>query len=375
MKTQIAAIVASVPQVQRAVSRFYHELEPDLYSATSTTFIGRDLQAARPEGHRRRGRQERLRLPAALGGVHRRREPAADRPRRHGLLRPDGGEGGTRGPAGARSPRSRTAASSPSTTTSPRAGARGSSTSCGGRRRLEISGRQVIAARTAAGGDRSRAAAAPRARAGARRGGLPRRARCSSGCSSGRCASGSARSRVGRCRTCRSSHVHSHLSPTDYAILWQLRAPRVVLGAARRRDARARGRAPTRASSATRSSTRTCSGSRPAPASARRSRSPTAGERDRRYDLLPLAAFVGALVAVALAYVLGRSAGGGRSPAALVLAGVTVAAFLTAIQTFVQQQHSAVAAGDLQLDPRRLRHRRLARRRCSSRPTSPSARS
>jgi iron complex transport system permease protein len=53
-------------------------------------------------------------------------------------------------------------------------------------------------------------------------------------------------------------------------------------------------------------------------------------------DLLPVAAFVGAAIAVVAAYVLGRSAGG---PAALVLAGVTIVAFLTAIQTFVQQQH------------------------------------
>ena len=57
--------------------------------------------------------------------------------------------------------------------------------------------------------------------------------------------------------------------------------------------------------------------------------------------LLPPAAFAGATVAVAAAYALGRSASGeARSPAALVLAGVTVAAFLTAAQTFIQQQHS-----------------------------------
>jgi iron complex transport system permease protein len=57
-------------------------------------------------------------------------------------------------------------------------------------------------------------------------------------------------------------------------------------------------------------------------------------------DPLPVAAFVGALAGVAAAYVLGRSASSGRSTAALILAGVTVASFLTAIQTFVQQQHS-----------------------------------
>jgi iron complex transport system permease protein len=56
-------------------------------------------------------------------------------------------------------------------------------------------------------------------------------------------------------------------------------------------------------------------------------------------DLLPVAAFVGAAIAVVAAYVLGRSAGAAAGPAALVLAGVTIVAFLTAIQTFVQQQH------------------------------------
>jgi iron complex transport system permease protein len=50
---------------------------------------------------------------------------------------------------------------------------------------------------------------------------------------------------------------------------------------------------------------------------------------------LPLAAFAGAIGGVTLTWVLGRSAGGGT--AVLLLAGVAVASFLTAIQTFVQQ--------------------------------------
>jgi iron complex transport system permease protein len=54
--------------------------------------------------------------------------------------------------------------------------------------------------------------------------------------------------------------------------------------------------------------------------------------------LVPLAAFAGAAGAVALAYALGRSAGG-RGSASLLLAGVVVASFLTAVQTFVQQQN------------------------------------
>jgi iron complex transport system permease protein len=57
-------------------------------------------------------------------------------------------------------------------------------------------------------------------------------------------------------------------------------------------------------------------------------------------DPRPLAAFVGALVAVAATYALGRSAGRTRTAATLILAGVAIASFLTAVQTFVQQQES-----------------------------------
>jgi iron complex transport system permease protein len=54
-------------------------------------------------------------------------------------------------------------------------------------------------------------------------------------------------------------------------------------------------------------------------------------------QLVPPAAFVGGAVAVVLAYALGARS---RSSTALVLAGVTVATFTAAVQTFVQQQHS-----------------------------------
>ncbi|MBP2477319.1 iron complex transport system permease protein [Crossiella equi] len=49
---------------------------------------------------------------------------------------------------------------------------------------------------------------------------------------------------------------------------------------------------------------------------------------------VPVAAFAGAVLGVGLTWALGRSAGPGT--ATLVLAGVAVAAFLTALQTFVQ---------------------------------------
>jgi iron complex transport system permease protein len=57
-------------------------------------------------------------------------------------------------------------------------------------------------------------------------------------------------------------------------------------------------------------------------------------------DPLPLAAFVGAIGGVALAYVLGYSVRSGRTAITLILAGVAVAAFLTALQTFLQQRDS-----------------------------------
>ena len=56
--------------------------------------------------------------------------------------------------------------------------------------------------------------------------------------------------------------------------------------------------------------------------------------------LVPAAAFAGAVVAVLLTYALGGATGGGRAGTTLVLAGVAVAAFFTAAQTFVQQRHA-----------------------------------
>jgi iron complex transport system permease protein len=57
-------------------------------------------------------------------------------------------------------------------------------------------------------------------------------------------------------------------------------------------------------------------------------------------DPVVLAAFVGALGGVAFAYVLGYTVRSGRTAVTLILAGVAVAAFLTALQTFLQQRES-----------------------------------
>lgn len=56
------------------------------------------------------------------------------------------------------------------------------------------------------------------------------------------------------------------------------------------------------------------------------------------FDTIAAAAFVGALLGVVTTTVIGG--GSGRSPAALLLAGVAVASFLTAVQTYVMQRNS-----------------------------------
>ncbi len=56
-------------------------------------------------------------------------------------------------------------------------------------------------------------------------------------------------------------------------------------------------------------------------------------------DPVPLSAFAGAITAVALTWGLGAAGDSRRSPASLLLAGVAVAAFLTAMQTYVLQRN------------------------------------
>ncbi len=64
-----------------------------------------------------------------------------------------------------------------------------------------------------------------------------------------------------------------------------------------------------------------------------------AGDNSGLFDLVPLAAFGGALLAVAVTMLLGNAGRGLSSPATLLLAGVAVAAFFTAVQVYVQQRN------------------------------------
>jgi len=130
--------------------------------------------------------------------------------------------------------------------------------------------------------------------------------------------------------------VHSHLSATDSAILWQLRAPRVVLGflvGALLSTAGATYQGSFRNPLADPYLLGVAAGAGLGATLAIAYLPGSAGS-----DILPLAAFGGGAVAVVITYVVGRTAGRGSAP--LVLAGVTVTSFFTAIQTFVQQQHA-----------------------------------
>jgi iron complex transport system permease protein len=133
--------------------------------------------------------------------------------------------------------------------------------------------------------------------------------------------------------------VSSPLSPTEEAILWDIRMPRVVLGALVGGMLALAGA--------------TYQGVFRNPLADPYLLGVAAGaglgatlaiaylpEGLRGQQALPVAAFVGGAAAVFLTYSVGRSAGRGRDAVTLVLAGVTVASFFTALQTFVQQQNA-----------------------------------
>jgi iron complex transport system permease protein len=133
--------------------------------------------------------------------------------------------------------------------------------------------------------------------------------------------------------------LHSGLSEREAAILWELRVPRVVLGGLVGATLAVAGAA--------------YQGVFRNPLSDPYLLGVAAGAglgatlavaylpRGARWpiDPLPLAAFAGALVAVAATYALALSGGRARTVTTLILAGVAVAAFFTAAQTFVQQRN------------------------------------
>jgi iron complex transport system permease protein len=140
------------------------------------------------------------------------------------------------------------------------------------------------------------------------------------------------------------AHLHlpgatSSLSPTDNAILWELRVPRVCLAAL--------------VGTMLALSGATYQGVFRNPLADPYLLGVAAGaglgatmaiayvpDGFSGHRLIPVAAFVGGIAAVVVAYAIGRSAGRERDSVTLILAGVTVASFFTAVQAFVQQRHT-----------------------------------
>jgi iron complex transport system permease protein len=137
--------------------------------------------------------------------------------------------------------------------------------------------------------------------------------------------------------------VDSGLTPTDWSIVWQIRAPRVVLAAIVGSTLSIAGasyqgvfRNPLVdpyllgvAAGAGLGATIVITINR-------------SGTSSWIIDPLPMIAFGGGLIAVLVTYVLGTTAKGERSSTSLVLAGVAVTSLATAAQTFLLQRNSDV---------------------------------
>jgi iron complex transport system permease protein len=132
-------------------------------------------------------------------------------------------------------------------------------------------------------------------------------------------------------------HVHTAASPVDQAIVWQLRLPRVVLAALVGAMLAAGG---TSYQGVLRNSLADPYLLGVAAGAGLGATIAIVAGADGSL-LLPAAAFAGAVLAVALTYAVAAAGGDGRSSGyAIILAGVAVAAMLTAVQTYLQQQHT-----------------------------------
>ena len=267
MQRKLTALIRSVPKRSRHL-KVFHELSPDFYSATSSTFIGRiyrlfgfrNIADAADTSHSGYPQLSAEYIVAC--------EPRHRRARRLRLLRADGRDRRRAAGLAAASRRCATSASSRSTTASRRAGGRASSTS-------RASSRQ-----SPGGRDRG---AAPGAR-------TPRAFVPAASRPPGRCALARVPARLAPRRPRRRRRRHRAWRDRRVGALAPAAAarPLVARRASRTRSSgscarrasssprssaacsRSRARR-TRASSGTRSPTRTCSASRPAPGSARRS--------------------------------------------------------------------------------------------------------
>jgi iron complex transport system permease protein len=134
--------------------------------------------------------------------------------------------------------------------------------------------------------------------------------------------------------------LHSPLSGANDAILWELRLPRVILGALVGGTLAAAGASYQGVFRNPLADPYLLGAAAGAGLGATLVIAYVPGNAVGPVSVVPLAAFVGALTGVGLAYGLGAVAGQGEGAATLLLAGVAVASFLAAAQTAVQQAHS-----------------------------------
>lgn len=134
--------------------------------------------------------------------------------------------------------------------------------------------------------------------------------------------------------------VTSGLSARDSAILWQLRAPRVVLGGLVGAMLALSGAAYQGVFRNPLADPYLLGAAAGAGLGATLSIAYLHSTSSWWIDPLPLAAFGGAMVAVAATYALGRAASRTRTATTLILSGVAVASFFTSVQTFFQQRHA-----------------------------------
>ncbi len=132
-------------------------------------------------------------------------------------------------------------------------------------------------------------------------------------------------------------HYHSHVSAIDWDVIWQIRLPRVVLGGlvgAMLAGGGAAYQGVFRNPLADPYLLGVAAG-----AGLGATLVIVDGSSGNVNHFLPFAAFAGAVGAVVLTYLVGVTSGRRASNASIVLAGVAVAALLTAMQTYLQQQH------------------------------------
>ena len=135
-------------------------------------------------------------------------------------------------------------------------------------------------------------------------------------------------------------HVHSGLSAVDATIVWELRLPRVILGLLVGAMLATAGSAYQGVFRNPLADPYLLGVSAGAGAGVTIAIVSDATWQAGPFKTVQLAAFLGALAAVGLTYVVASVGGPMRSTSVLLLAGVAVSAFLLAIQTFLLQRHA-----------------------------------